>query len=179
MSDFPTSQLPLFVHTYTPWGVAGATGAVSNITSIAAITWTANQAVYMPVTLPWAYPVTRVFWVNGSTIGNNVDFGIYSPGGQRIYSTGSTAQVGTSTIQYVSPATPFILPAGRYFFAYVTSGTTSTAYGNLPTAALAAISGMLTQATALPLPASATFATFSNVGIVLAGITRTPAGSAF
>jgi hypothetical protein len=131
----------------------------------------------MPVTLPWPYPVNRVFWANGTTVTSNVDFGIYTPSGTRIYSTGSTAQSGASAPQFVTPTTPFILSPGRYLFAVNCDGTTNRLAGFLPTAVAAALSGMLTQAVgAVTLPNPATFATFSNVGIVLCGITRTPSG---
>lgn len=179
MSDFPSAQLPLFVSTYSLYSGLQTLARLVSMTA-AAVTWTANQAVYIPVSLPWPYPVARVFWANGSTVTTtNCDFGIYSPFGTRIYSTGSTTQVGASTLQYVTPTTPFTLPAGRYFFAWVCDNTTSRAFGILPNVNLAATAGLLTQATALPLPATATFARFSNIGPVICGITRTAVGTAF
>lgn len=119
----------------------------------------------------------RVFVVNGSVGAANFDFGIYTPSGTRIYSTGSTAQSGTSAPQFVTPGTPFVLAAGRYYFAYTNDGTTNVAWGNVvATAATGAIGGLLSQATALPLPATATFATYGTPGLAFCGITRTPSG---
>src|SRR6185295_9653455 len=171
MTDFPATQCPLFFHTYSIWS---SLVALRNHAAIApaSITWTANQAIYMPVTLPWPYPVNRVFWVNGSVVTtSNCDFGIYSQSGARLYSTTSTAQSGTNVPQFVTPTTPFTLPAGRYYFAWVSDNTTNRGFGNLSTVAFQAMSGLLTQATALPLPATETFATVTNVGQVLCGIT--------
>lgn len=146
--------------------------------TVGAITWVANQAVYMPMSLPWPYPVRRVFWINGSTnTTTNIDFGIYTPSGKLIYSTGSTAMGTVSVPQFVTPTTPFILPAGSYYFAWTCDNTASRAFGNVvTTAAIGAMSGLLSQASAFPLPASATFATYVTPGIVVCGVTRTPSG---
>lgn len=180
MSDYPQpGTLPLFVSTLSSWGPAlELLAPQGGQITLGAITWIANQAVYMPVSIPWAYPVRRVFWLNGSTITtSNADFGIYTASGKRIYSTGSTALSGTTVPQYVTPGTPFILPAGAYYFAYVCDNTTSRSYGNvISTNARGAMAGMLSQATALPLPASATFATYATPGLPVCGITRTPSG---
>lgn len=139
--------------------------------------WVANQAVYMPVSIPWQYPVARVFWVNGSAASSNADFGIYTPGGLKIYSTGSTAQSGASVPQYVTPGTPFLLDAGTYIFAWACNGTTNRAFAWAPTAATGAASGCMTQASAFALPSTATFATYGSCpGVVLCGVTRTASG---
>lgn len=140
-------------------------------------TWpVANLAVFVPMLLPWPYPVRRVFWVNGSTIGSNVDFGIYSADGRRIYSTGSTAQAGTSTLQFVTPGTEFLLSPGAYFFAWACSGTTNRSYGGANGAAGLRQSGVLQQSTALPLPATWTPELLAAVAYPLCGITRTLSG---
>lgn len=175
MSDFPTDQLPLFISTFSSYGPSYKAGSSS---SPAAVTWVANQAVYLPVFLPWEYPVKRVWWCNGSTnTTTNVDFGIYTPSGARIYSTGSTAMGTVSVPQYVTPSTPFVLPAGQYYFAWVCDNTTSRGFGAaVAVAATGAIYGLLSQASALPLPATATFATYVTPGFQICGITRTESG---
>lgn len=141
------------------------------------ITWTtANQARYFPMAVPWAYTVRRVWWANGTTGGSNVDFGIYSPDGSKIYSTGSTAQSGTSVLQFVTP-TAFVLPAGDYYFALNSSGTTGVFFGTAGTAVNQRLCGILQQAVgAVTLPSPATFAAASVVGIGYCGITWTPSG---
>lgn len=182
MTDWAPSStlaLPTHVHTMSNYAMGGMHRPVGPSSGPAVITWSANLAVYMPVAIPWPYPVARVFWLNGSTITTtNVDFGIYSAGGTRIYSTTSTAMSGASTIQYVTPGTPFILPPGSYYFAWTCSSTTSR--GNamtFATALPAKMMGLLEQATALPLPATATFATFATIlGAPFCGITRTASG---
>jgi hypothetical protein len=179
MTDFPqagSGVLPLHLHTLTEWGVATELRALGLGVS-ASMTWVANQATYMPMSLPWAYPVRRVFWVNGSVVTTtNVDFGIYTPSGKRIYSTGSTTMAGASSTQYVTPATTFVLPAGRYYFAWTCDGTTNRAWGNAPPVPRGAMVGCLSQSTALPLPASATPVRYIATGLVLCGVTRTGSG---
>ncbi len=180
MADFTTvpAPTPLFVHTNSRWSVLPEIFKTANLSSFAvSVTWTANTAIYVPVSIPWAYPVNRVFWINGSVVTtSNADFGIYSPGGTRIYSTGSTTQSGASSVQYVTPSSPFILPAGVYYFAWTSSGTTNRAFGLACSAVNGRQCGLVQQATALPLPATATFATYANIGVPTIGITRTTSG---
>jgi len=145
----------------------GATGSWSS----------ANLAYYYPFWLPCQYTVRRVFWGNGSTVTGNKDFGIYTADGTLLYSTGSTGESGASAIQYVTP-TAFVLSPGRYYMAVSCSATTNHGW-ILPGSSLArtALAGGLVQASALPLPATATFATMSgNSGILLCGITQTASG---
>jgi hypothetical protein len=112
----------------------------------------------MPFYLPWPYPVTHVFWVNGSTITtSNADFGIYNADNVRLYSTGSTAMVGASLPQQVAVSAPFILPAGMYYFGWACDKTTSRA---LPFSSASVgqsqMMGLLEEAAAFPLPATMT-----------------------
>ncbi len=174
MTDFPSpGVLPLFIHTFSP-GTPPKSDSTGTPGSLAL---TANQATYIPFSIPWPYPVNRVFWCNGSSTTGNTDFGIYTPGGFRIYSTGSTAGSGTTVPQYVTPGTPFVLPAGQYYFAFSSAGTTNRAIGIIPGTNLnAAMAGFLAQATAFPLPSTATFATAASTARVLCGITRTASG---
>lgn len=138
----------------------------------------ANLAVYIPFTLPWPYPVRRAFWCNGSNVTGNYDIGIYTAGGVKIWSSGSTAQTGASAIQYVTVTPDLLLPAGKYYLGLVNNGTTNRGFGT-PTQVTAIIGrfmGLYQQATALPLPAAATFAAWNNIGYPLCGITRTASG---
>lgn len=179
--DFPGQGYPPpFLSTYSEWScfqeLKGATGA--SITA-ASTTWTtANQARYYPIHIPWRYPVRRVFWVNGSTTtSTNNDFGIYTSDLTRIYSTGSTAQSGASVPQFVTP-TAFWLPAGDYFFGMnIDSASTNRCFGAASTADNQRAAGIFQQAVgAVTLPATATPAVASVVGVNLCGITWTASG---
>jgi len=180
MPDFPLRQAsPLHLTAIASrYGIGSELRIAMGGGTPGALTWTANQAVYMPVSIPWPYLVARVFWVNGSTItSTSADFGIYTASGAKIYSTGSTAMAGASSIQYVTPGTPFILDAGSYFFAWACNNTTNRAHGlAIATPATAALCGCLSQTSAFALPATATFATFGAPGVVVCGITRTASG---
>jgi hypothetical protein len=180
MGAFPTVRqevLPLFISTMEEHGpdyrTITGTGQITG-----SITWVANYAVYVPIFLPYAYPVNRVWWANGSTASSNVDVGIYDRDGTKIYSTGSTAQSGASALQYVTPGTTFVLDAGSYFIAYACNGTTNRAWGATATWTTLQLRqcGLLGQATAFALPATATFATLANLLLPYCGITRTTTG---
>lgn len=181
MSDSPNpSVLPLFVHTWTLWGVGNDMRIRGSSAAPTALTWVANLAVFMPVTIPWPYPVKRAYWVNGSTVASGTcDFGIYTVSGNRIYSTGNTAQSGANAPQYTTVATPFLLDPGEYYFAWVCDATTSHAFGvAMGASGVGALSGIRSQALgSAVLPASATFATAGITGgPVVCGITRTASG---
>ncbi len=182
MTDFPTNiPTPLFVHTWTRWGplLEACKGAGS--ATLASLTWpVANTAFYLPVWIPWPYSVERVFWVNGSSVtSTNMDFGIYTADGTRIYSTGSTAASGASATQYVTPGTDILLTPGRYYFALSDSSTTANRGGSGTTAfsvARVRLAGLLQEASALPLPATMTPAAVANSCFPLCGVTRTTTG---
>jgi hypothetical protein len=180
VSDFPqVNTLPQFIHPWTVYGPGPDIRLAASGLNPVAFTWVGNSAVYIPMTIPWAYPVNRVWWVNGSTVTTaNCDFGIYTASGSRIYSTGSTTQANASSPQFVTPSTPFILDPGNYYFAWTCDSTTSHAFAvAITTAAQASMVGLYSQATALPLPATATFASMgTSLGVPLCGVTRTPSG---
>lgn len=179
MADFPAvppPSTPLFINSIGIFA-AGSTGLSTSANTLASASWgTANLARYIPFSIPFPYFVARVFWGNGSA-GGNMDFGIYGVEGARIYSTGSTVQSGTSTLQYVTPSTPFVLPPGQYYFGINNNGTTNrgwTVSGSLNQMRLA---GFYQQAVgAVTLPDPATFAAATSTLIPLCGITRTTTG---
>ncbi len=183
MTDFPSNEAsPPFIHTYSRWMSGAEYKIIGASNVVGAYAWAANTAVYMPMCIPWPYPVRRLFWINGSTASSNVDIGIYREDGSKVYSKGSTAQSGASVVQYVTPATPFVLPPGRYFLAWNCDGTTARAFGiQLASAggqSQAKTLGFLSQAVgAITLPSPATFAAFpATIGAVVAGITRLSSG---
>lgn len=80
----------------------------------------ANLALFMPLFLPSPYVMRRIGWQNGTTVAatNHIDIGIYTDGGTKIYSTGSTVQGSASALQSVALATPMTLPAGVYYWGF-------------------------------------------------------------
>lgn len=182
MADFPRSKavvLPLHVSSLGRYGLGLMSRGAGVSASPASATWVSNLIAYVPVAIPYAYPVNRVWWVNGSTITTtNVDFGIYTSGGAKLFSTGSTAAVGSSAVQYVTPSTPFVLAADRYYFAWTCDNTTSRAYvTSLTAAANGRLMGLLQEAGSGGLPTSMTPASWAlTVGAPFCGITRTSSG---
>src|SRR5690349_4226388 len=62
----------------------------------------ANFAIYLPFQLGRKRTATHMACRNGGTASGNLDMGIYDTSGNRLASTGSTAQAGTNTIQTVA-----------------------------------------------------------------------------
>lgn len=135
----------------------------------------ANLALYIPIVLPYAYPAKRVWWVNGATASGNVDLGVYSSAGTRLFSTGATAQAGTNAPQYVT--VDWLVQPGEYYLALSLSSSTGTVQRSviIPTA-FERVLGGLQQATAHPLPSSMTPAALGQAFWPLFGLTRTTTG---
>src|SRR6266566_539317 len=132
----------------------------------ASFTWaTANMAMYIPLYVRCPIQVRGFYTINGATASGNTDIGIYTEGGTKIISTGSTAQAGTSVPQnFVLTTSQFTgLSRGRYYLGVAHSDTTGTFSGfNTANTELARMLGCRLQLTALPLPATATFATLGT-----------------
>lgn len=179
MTDFPQSPVPpRFLHSLSSYAGADILRIAGTSAAAASGNWpSANLAIYIPFWLPWPYSVRRVFWANGATLTGNKDFGIYSAEGTRIYSTGSTAESGASAIQYTTPSPDILLSPGRYYFALSCSATTGHGWQvSTGAAAEARHGGLLQQATAVPLPATMTPASFTGTVMPLCGITSTTTG---
>lgn len=179
MTDFtrPSSPvMPLLVPAWSSWGALGQQAVLSSGPA-AVRTWVAKLVGYFPMSIPYPYPVKRVFWVNGSTITtSNVDFGIYTWDGTRIYNTGSTAMSGASAMQYVSA--DFVLQPGRYYFAWTCDNTTSRGYAIAGSANSGRLSGLLEETTGtFGLPATMNPVAWARAwGPSVCGVTRTPSG---
>ena len=181
MTDFPKEGvLPLFVSTFSRWSGAWDLPRLGSAVNVASLTWpVANSAFYVPVFLPFSYPVRRVFWVNGSSVTSvSMDFGIYTADGTRLYSTGSTAESAINVPQYTTP-TNFLLAPGAYYFALSCTSITANRGGQGSVAATVPrlrLAGLLQQASVATLPATMTGASVANACLPLCGITRTASG---
>lgn len=132
----------------------------------------ANTALYIPIVIPWPYPMKR-FWVyNGTTVSGNIDIGLYSRTGARLISTGSFAQAGASAVQYRSAS--YLIPPGAYYLA-IAADAGGTAQRWIYSVLGAQIIGLLQQTATFPLPAAATFAT-TTASYKLFGLTLTESG---
>jgi hypothetical protein len=148
----------------TPWESNSIFSKVASSTSVSAgapsnLAWpSANLAIYVPFFLQVPAKIQLAFWQNGSTtVSGNIDVGVYGAKGTRLASIGSTAQTPANSGQ--SAALSVQLGTGLFFMAIAMDNTTGTlaamSLGSLP---LYISSGIFQQASAFPLPATATFA---------------------
>jgi hypothetical protein len=117
--------------------------------------------------------------MNGSTVtSTNVDCGIYTQGGQKLASTGSTAMSGASAIQYAASTTLILLQPEIYYLAWTCNGTTSRGAAIAGTAARSKLMGLLEETTGVfGLPATMTPVTWARAwGPSYVGMTRTASG---
>lgn len=182
MADFPNAirAIPTHLHTVDKWGCADDT-TIINYTQPASRSWTAKLINYMPFSIPFAFPVSRFVWLNGSTLGTaKADVGIYSKGGVLLANTGLTTLTGASALQYATPTGgTFVLSPGMYYYAYGADSALSLVNAWGGTAALCKFMGMLQETISgtFALPATMTPATFNNAwGPISMGVTRKASG---
>jgi hypothetical protein len=121
----------------------------------------ANSAVYVPVIVRNQVTVYQMGWSNGSSIAGNLDVGIYDRYANRLVSSGSTAQATVSVLQLVD-ITDLTLPPDLYFLALAGDNPGTQFVQNVsitPTTSIRPGTGVYSQATAFPLPTTATFTT--------------------
>lgn len=114
---------------------------------------TANLAIYVPFIVATPLTVDQVYLLNQVPSGN-VDVGVYeAESWKRLVSSGSVAAAGTN--QEVDVTNTLLLP-GVYFMAQAVDNTTHTSGSVTPVASVAGSWGVLQQASAFPLPSTAT-----------------------
>lgn len=187
MSDYPRNfVVPTHITSLGRWSL-GKLGARLNVfgSFSEAGVWTGqtNAAMYIPFMLEWPYNVRRMFWGNGSIASGNADVGIYTLGGARLWSAGSTAVAGASTPQYVTPSPNMLLhPGVPYFMAHSRSTAVSSNFlgagiGNVTVSHGRHLGILLQLSAAHPLPLQATFAAFSvGLTVPFIGFTNTDSG---
>ena len=127
---------------------------------------TANKAYFIPYSVGGIVTVRKMFVLNGPTLSGNIDVGIYDRNGVRLVSIGSTAQAGVSIIQEFDITDTLLVP-GLYYLACAMDNTTGQVEIVGPGLAQGMSMGIAEEASAFPLPATATFAPIS-------GTTRIP-----
>jgi hypothetical protein len=145
-------------HSPLAMGVEYAALATAAPASVAQAT--ANLARAYPFVLTEPTLIRKLWWYNGSTASGNIDCGVYTEGGGRLFSTGATAQGTISVIQEVD-ITDFLLGRGRYYLAISCSSATATLFSNVLSVQLSKMLGWKQMATAHPLPTTFTDAAFS------------------
>lgn len=141
-------------------GVRAVAGGSSGVVSTA---WgTANLAIYTPIYIPFRYPVRNLFVFNFATVNGNVDVRIYNKDYVAVTPSVNTAQAGATALQFF--AVDVVLDPGQYYLGISSSSTTATVgtHGSV-TATRARYLGLTQQATANPLPATATPAAMATL----------------
>lgn len=141
----------------TPFGQQCAVGHTGF--TVTATVAGANVAKFLPVYVPKAITVTDML-IAVATTGGNVDVGIYTWAGVRIVSSGAilTGAAGAQVLGIVDT----LLQPGWYFLAISTSSATAIFRSSTGSVANLRVCGMQQMAAAHPLPATATFATYTS-----------------
>lgn len=162
---FPAAAAKYFQHG-TGFNITGGT-------QIASAGWPANnRALYLAFELDRPMIATQMYVYNGSSAtAGNWDIGIYAADGTRLVSSGSTAQTGSNAPQTFN-ITDTLLDRGAFWLGIAASSTSTTVYRfNGGAANDWLIWGGMQEASALPLPATATFAVNTTQFIPICGFT--------
>jgi hypothetical protein len=172
MSYFPRTSLPprATIHLFDQFDVAAMQFMAGGSLSFSATFPSANMAFYYPIHLDTFYLIQKFFWMNGNSAAGSIDCGLYTQDGTLITHTGSTSQSGISNLQSAS-ITPLEVGPGQYYLALVASSSSTTFYAHSVGSALGNNVGIYLQASAFPLPATATFALNTYNFIADAGFT--------
>lgn len=141
---------------------------------IANLAWPlASVAIFVPFILPEPCTVTKLWWINNTvpSPAPNVDVGIYDADGNRLVSSGSTAQFTVQNVQSVDVADTRLDRQKTYYLAMsvdvITAGT-GFVFANLA-AGLCQALGMVRQTSGFPLPLTATYAVTTHAGVPIMG----------
>lgn len=143
-----------------PWGLM-AHALANASTAPSSRAWdSGNLAVYHPIIVPCMTIVRRVFWLNGATTtgGATVEAGLYADGGYKPGAklvSGAATQGTASQVQFVD-VTDTSVPPGAYWLALTASTATNTTFFGLAIYANMDAAVRFEQASANPLPATAT-----------------------
>lgn len=121
----------------------------------------ANLAIYIPFVVYQPWLLAKISVLNGTVASGNIDAGVYDGQGDRLVSIGSTAQSGTSASQTFDVTDTLLYP-GVYYMATAMDNVTGTLAGFAPNLVVLGGAGVLQQAAAFPLPATATFAAMAQ-----------------
>jgi hypothetical protein len=167
MGYFPRVWVPPTCITSQSELCVGRGHAVNTPTSTA---WSsANRAIFLPIQLPGQIIAKRLYLLNGTVVSGNVDMGLYDAALNRLVSIGSTVQAGTSAPQFFDITDTRIGPGVVYLAVAIDNITATVFLLNSPTSLSSRLVGAFQQATAFPLPSTATPAAIAT-NLPIAGI---------
>lgn len=131
----------------------------------------ANRALGFWFTLEQQTTFACFFVANGATVSGNFDISVYNESFAELFSTGSTAQSGTSANQSV--AQTFTLPPGLYYCNLAFDNTTATVQAKTAAAAATPAShGFVQMSSAFPLPSTFVPELYGTTTVPLFGISQ-------
>jgi hypothetical protein len=135
--------------------------------------WTANEAIFVPFVMTAPGVAKEMFVYNSGTVNGVTYIGLYTEDGYRICMKQAN-MTGSSQIQTYDIPDVLLMP-GVYYMAYSSTGTGTYVGAVLGAAAqpTSGMTGVAKMATAAPLPAVATFASWTSVKVPLIGIAFT------
>lgn len=139
------------------------------VTPASAVWPAANRAIFVPFVLPERVTVRQLLCVNGGTVSGNVDVGIYNSDLSLLISSGSTAQAGVNSTQTFD-VTDTVLQPGFFYLAMAANNILATNQRWAPFGTQQGAFGVAQQASAFPLPASATLASVTSSYIPYIGL---------
>lgn len=153
-TGIPSPYIPPLLPSQQFAGNFGGTNSQLNAWSAA------NRAIYFPISLPVDVAVSSLrCWCGTGTA--NIDAGLYAMDGTRLASQGGTAMTA-SALNTLTLSSTVGLQAGLvYYVAMSTSSTDQVLTVGLTLGASRAM-GILQQASAYPLPSTATFAQIAS-----------------
>jgi len=171
-------EVPVAITTYNRWSVGPIAANGFSGGSPTSSAWPANnRALYVPFQIDFEYRIKRFFWLNGSAVAGNIDMGIYDILGNKLASTGSTAQSGTSATQIANATAEILLAPGSYYMAMAASSTSMRIQASAGAgASVLRVNGLMQEDSALPLPATFTPAAGAFAIYPLMGFTWTESG---
>ena len=160
--DWPLGQNQIVISSFSPEALGSEFGAFG--TPVSATTWpTADQAIFVPFVVYNPLTIVKLGFYNGATASGNIDVGIYDEAGVLLVSAGSTAQAGTSGVQSFDVTDTALNPGLHYLAAALDNTTGTFQRPNVATVQLHGAMGILSMATAFPLPSTATMAAAVDV----------------
>ena len=161
--DWPSSPFGgprVNISTLHPESVGASVAAAGQVSTTYPV---ANLAIFMPFRIGIPITVKQLFSYNGLVAAGNIDMGIYDRNGVRLVSAGSTAQAGTSDLQAFNITDTQIGP-GLFYIAIAKDDIVGTLIRITTGASWNwQVLGLAQQASAFPLPATATFAAYGQL----------------
>jgi hypothetical protein len=125
----------------------------------------ANLAIYVPLRIPCRVLVLKLWFASFNTGTGNVDMGLYDVSGAAVISATNAAK-GATTQEQVFDVTDTPVGPGLYYIALASDSGTDTFVYDSSAAPMPAANGIRVEASAYPLPATATWSVSQTLAFV-------------